>query len=58
MMPMTKLKIDAPLDQKPIKISIEWPPDDRDPQAYAELMKCESNQSIQNPTKLIAPMIK
>jgi hypothetical protein len=36
MTPMTKIKIDAVLDQKPVKISIELPPDiDRDLRAYA-----------------------
>ena len=56
---MTKLNIDAALDQKPAKISIELPPDiDRDLRAYAELMKQESGHSIADPTKLIAPMLK
>jgi hypothetical protein len=59
MTPMTKLKIDAVLDQKPVKISIELPPDiDRDLRAYAELMTRESGHSIEDPTKLIAPMLK
>jgi hypothetical protein len=59
MTPMTKLKIDAVLDQKTVKISIELPPDiDRDLRAYAELMKRESGHSIADPTKLIAPMLK
>lgn len=56
---MTKLKIDAVLDQKPVKISIELTPDiDRDLRAYAELMKRESGHLIEDPTKLIAPMLK
>ena len=59
MTPMTKLKIDAVLDQKPVKISIELPPDiDRDLRAYAELMKRESGHSVEDPTKLIAPMLR
>jgi hypothetical protein len=59
MTPMAKLKIDAVLGQKPVKISIELAPDiDRDLRAYAELMKRETGHSIEDPTKLIAPMLK
>jgi hypothetical protein len=56
---MTKLKIDAVFDQKPVKMTIELPAEiDRDLRAYAELMKRESGHAIEDPAKLIAPMLK
>ena len=55
---MTKLKIDAVLDQKPVKISIELPPDiDRDLRAYAKALARETGQPIADPSKLVAPML-
>ena len=56
---MTKLKIDSILDEKPVKVSLELPADvDRDLKAYAELMKVESGRSVNDPSRLIAPMLK
>jgi hypothetical protein len=56
---VTKLKIDTILDEKPVKVSLELPADvDRDLKAYAELMKVESGRSVNDPSRLIAPMLK
>lgn len=56
---MAKLKLGAIGNDKPVKITIELPPDvDRDLKAYAELLKRENGQSVSDPTKLIAPMLK
>ena len=56
---MTKLKIGSVMDEKPVKVTIELPAEiDRDLRAYAELMKRENGHSIDDPVKLIAPMLK
>jgi hypothetical protein len=56
---MTKLKIESVLDEKPVKITLELPADlDRDPRAYAELIKVESGRSVSDPARLTAPMAK
>ena len=56
---MTKLKIDAILEQKPVKITIELPAEiNQDLRAYAELMKRESGHLIEDPVRLIGPMLK
>jgi hypothetical protein len=56
---MPKLKIGSVLDDKPVKITIELPADiDRDLKAYADLLKRETGPSVNDATKLIAPMLK
>ena len=56
---MTKLKIAAVLEQRPVKVTIDLPAEiDRDLRAYAELMKRESGCSIEDPVKLIVPMLR
>lgn len=56
---MTKLKLGAIADDKPIKVTIELPaPLHRDLAAYAEVLARETGQSITDPAKLIAPMIQ
>ena len=56
---MTKLKLAAVDDAKPVKITLELPADiDRDLRTYAELLKRESGRSVSDATKLIAPMLK
>ncbi|UGY16267.1 DUF2274 domain-containing protein [Bradyrhizobium septentrionale] len=53
-----KLKIGALPDDKPIKISIELPASvHRNLVAYAKALGSESGQHINDPTKLIAPML-
>ncbi|MET4022562.1 DUF2274 domain-containing protein [Bradyrhizobium sp. S3.5.5] len=54
---MSKLRIGALPDDKPVKVAIELPASvHRDLVAYAEALARESGQRI-DPTKLIAPML-
>ncbi|MBY3260253.1 MULTISPECIES: DUF2274 domain-containing protein [Rhizobiaceae] len=56
---MTKLKLGAIVDDKPIKLAIELPALlHRDLVAYAELLARETGQPITDPAKLIAPMVQ
>ena len=55
---MTKLKIGALSDERPVKLSIELPASvHRDLLAYAKAVASESGQPIGDPGKLIAPML-
>lgn len=55
---MAKLKIEAVPDDKPIKVSVEPPANlHRDLVAYAEAMSNQSGQPVNDPVKLIAPML-
>jgi hypothetical protein len=55
---MPKLKIEALVDEKPVKLSLELPASvHRDLVAYAEILARESGQSAHDPAKLIAPML-
>ena len=54
---MTKLKLDAIPDDKPVKLTIELPADvHRDLVAYAEVLARETGQKHE-PAKLVAPML-
>jgi hypothetical protein len=54
---MSKLKLGAILDDKPVKLTIELPAQvNRDLIAYAEVLGRETDQTIE-PAKLIAPML-
>ena len=54
---MTKLKLGAILDDKPVKITLDLPADvHRDLVAYAEALARETGQTHE-PAKLIAPML-
>jgi hypothetical protein len=54
---MSKLKLGALPDDKPVKLMIELPAAvHRDLVAYASALSAEANQSI-DPAKLVAPMI-
>lgn len=56
---MTKLKLGAIVDDKPIKLTIELPVLlHRDLVAYAEVLARETGQPVTDPTKLIAPMVQ
>ncbi|NTJ64902.1 DUF2274 domain-containing protein [Agrobacterium rhizogenes] len=56
---MTKLKLGAIADDKPIKVTIELPaPLHRDLIAYAEVLARETRQPVSDPAKLIAPMVQ
>ena len=56
---MTKLKLGALSDDKPVRLTAELPaPVHRDLVAYTKVLKRETNQTIKDPAKLIAPMIE
>ena len=54
-----KLKLSSIPNDKPVKLSVELPPDvHRDLPDYAAVMTRESGQAAPEPTKLIAPMLQ
>jgi hypothetical protein len=56
---MTKLKLGAITDDKPVRVTVDLPaPLHRDLVAYAEVLARETGQPISHPAKLIAPMIQ
>lgn len=56
---MTKLRLTAIPDDKPVKIAVELPASVfRDLQAYAEAIGRESGQAAPDPVKLVAPMLQ
>ncbi len=55
---MSKLKLGAIADDKPVKLTVELPASvHRDLVAYSEALARESGQSIAEPSRLIAPML-
>ncbi|MCK1411511.1 DUF2274 domain-containing protein [Bradyrhizobium sp. 146] len=55
---MTKLKIGALPDERPVKVGVELPASvHRDLVAYAAAIAQETGQPISDPVKLIAPML-
>ena len=55
---MAKLKIEALVDEKPVKVSFELPASvHRDLVAYAEAVSNQSGRPISDPAKLIVPML-
>ena len=55
---MAKLKLGAIADDKPVKLTVEFPaPLHRDLLAYAEVLARETGQPIPDPQKLVAPML-
>ncbi|MET4489003.1 DUF2274 domain-containing protein [Bradyrhizobium sp. LA7.1] len=55
---MAKLKIGTLPDDKPVKVNVEMPASvHRDLLAYAKALANESGQPINDPGKLIAPML-
>ncbi|SDS81043.1 DUF2274 domain-containing protein [Bradyrhizobium canariense] len=55
---MTKLKLGAIADDKPVRLTVEFPaPVHRDLLAYAEVLARETAQPIPDPLKLVAPML-
>ncbi|MDX3969241.1 MAG: DUF2274 domain-containing protein [Bradyrhizobium sp.] len=55
---MAKLKIEALSDDKPVKVTLELPASlHRDLVAYAEAVGKESGKPINEPLKLIIPML-
>jgi hypothetical protein len=56
---MLKLKIESISEDKPVRVSIELPADiHRDLKSYADVLKQENGQTVDDPAKLIAPMLK
>ncbi|MCQ8239882.1 DUF2274 domain-containing protein [Rhizosaccharibacter radicis] len=56
---MTKLKLGALSEDKPVKVTVELPARlHRDLVAYAEALSDETGQLIADPNKLIVPMLK
>jgi hypothetical protein len=55
---MSKLKLAAIEDAKPVKVTLELPANlHRDLVTYAEVLSRQSGQPINDPIKLIAPML-
>ena len=55
---MAKLRLWALNNDKPVKVTVELPPTvHSDLVAYAEILARESNQPINDPGRLIAPML-
>ncbi len=55
---MSKLKIAALPDDKPVKVTLELPAAvHRDLSAYAEAIGADSGKPVTDPTKLIVPML-
>lgn len=56
---MAKLKLGAINDDKPVKLTIELPAAvHRDLAAYAEALARETGRPVDDPVKLISPMIE
>lgn len=56
---MTKLKLRAIPDDKPVKVTVELPAAlHRDLVTYAEVLSRESGQQVADPVRLIVPMLQ
>lgn len=56
---MTRLRLDAIFDDKPIKVTVELPAAlHRDLSSYAEALSHQSGQKIDDPLRLIVPMLQ
>ncbi|MCQ9155164.1 DUF2274 domain-containing protein [Acidomonas methanolica] len=56
---MTKLKLGAITDDRPVKVTVELPAAlHRDLLAYAEVLGRATGQPASDPSKLIAPMVE
>jgi hypothetical protein len=56
---VTKLKLGAIPDDKPVKVTLELPaPVHRDLVAYAEVLGQATGERVADPAKLIGPMIE
>ena len=56
---MTRLKLSAILDDKPIKVTIELPASlHRDLVAYADVLSRDTGQAVTDPIRLIVPMLE
>jgi hypothetical protein len=56
---MTKLKLGAIPDDKPVKLTVELPAAVfQDLRSYAEVLSSTTGQTVSDPAKLIVPMIE
>ncbi|RWJ31953.1 DUF2274 domain-containing protein [Mesorhizobium sp.] len=56
---MTKLRLGAIPDDKPVKVTVELPAVlHRDLVTYAEVLSRESGQQVADPVRLIVPMLQ
>lgn len=56
---MTKLKLGAIPDDKPVKVTLEVPAAlHRDLVTYADVLSRETGQAVTDPTRLIVPMLE
>jgi hypothetical protein len=56
---MTKLRLSALPDDKPVKITVELPAAvHRDLVAYAEVLARTSGEAVPDPAKLVGPMLQ
>lgn len=56
---MSKLKLGAIPDEKPVKVTLELPAAlNRDLATYAELLSQETGKPVGNPIRLIVPMLE
>lgn len=56
---MTKLKLTALPDDKPVKVTVELPAQvHRDLVTYAKVLERQTNQMVAEPAKLIGPMVE
>jgi hypothetical protein len=56
---VTKLKLGALADDKPVKVTVELPAAvHRDLVVYAEVLGRTTGQAVADPSKLIAPMVE
>ena len=56
---MTKLKLGAIPDDKPVKVTVELPaPLHRDLVTYAEILARQTGKPLADPMKLIVPMLE
>lgn len=56
---MSKLKLGAIPDDKPVKVTLELPAAlNRDLATYAELLSQETGQPVGDPVRLIVPMLE
>ena len=56
---MAKLKLGAVADDKPVKLTVEFPAAvHRDLVAYAEILARETGHPVSDPAKLIVPLVE
>lgn len=56
---MSKLKLGAIPDDKPVKVTVELPAElHRDLVSYADVLSRESGQQVGDPGRLIVPMLQ